>query len=242
MSRLAALVFDVDGTLADTEELHRRAYNEAFRGFGLNWEWDPETYQGLLGVSGGPARIHAHIDRLAAPAAEKTRLRRTAAGLHAEKTRIYGELLDAGGALLRPGIAELTAEARAAGLQIGFVSSSASSNLVLLLARAFGTRAAPPAALASTDQVARKKPAPDVYELMIATLRLPATACVAFEDSQNGVLAAKAAGLFTVAVPSRWTSVQDLSAADVLLPSLAGLGLEKLEALRARSALREVRA
>ena len=55
MSRLAALVFDVDGTLADTEELHRRAYNEAFRGFGLSWEWDPETYQGLLGVSGGPA-------------------------------------------------------------------------------------------------------------------------------------------------------------------------------------------
>lgn len=241
MSRLAALVFDVDGTLADTEELHRRAFNEAFRSFGLGWEWDPQTYRGLLGVSSGPARILAHIDRLAVPAAEKTRLRRVATGLHAEKTRIYGELLDAGGTLLRPGIAELIAEARAAGLQIGFVSSSGSSNLVLLLARAFGAEAAPPAVLVSTDQVARRKPAPDVYELMVATLRLPAAACVAFEDSQNGVLAAKSASLFTVAVPSRWTTAQDLSSADVLLPSLAGLGLGKLESLRARAALREVR-
>lgn len=256
MSGLAALIFDVDGTVADTEELHRWAFNDAFRRFELGWEWTPETYRGMLAISGGHARILAHIDSLRVPAAEKTRLRRLVSGLHAEKTRIFGELLESGGAALRPGVARLIAEARAAGVDVGFVSSSASTNLVRVLARAFGTRTAPAGALVCTDQVARKKPAPDVYELALATLRRPAGACAAFEDSQNGVLAARAAGLFTVAVPSRWTLGQDLSAAHLVLSSLGEpaqpldeeerrriggapcLGLAELEALRAPARLR----
>lgn len=257
MTRLAALIFDVDGTVADTEELHRRAFNEAFRHFALGWEWTPQTYRRLLGVSGGPARVLAHIDHLRVAAAEKARLRRLVPGLHSEKTRIYGELLDAGGTALRPGVARLIAEARGAGLDVGFVSSSASPNPMRVLASAFGGRAAPPGTIVCTDQVARKKPAPDVYELAIATLRRPAAACAAFEDSCNGVLAARAAGLFTVAVPSRWTLDQDLSAAHLVLSSLGDpaqplgeeerrriggapiLGLAEVEALRSPARLRE---
>jgi len=236
---LAALLFDVDGTLVDTEELHRRAFNQAFRLLELDWEWTPEFYTDLLRISGGLERIRTHIDGLGAPAAEKTRLRQLAPLIHREKTRVYGELLGGGGARLRTGVARLIAEARAARLRIGFVATSASANVTALIAAAFGGAAAAPAAvLVCADQVARKKPAPDIYELLIATLRVPAAACAAFEDSQNGVLAAKGAGLYTVAAPSRWTSSQDLSGADLLLPSLAELGLEQLEALRARAALR----
>lgn len=257
MIGLAALIFDVDGTVADTEELHRWAFNDAFRRFELGWEWTPETYRRMLGISGGHARILSHIDGLRVPVAEKARLRRLVPGLHAEKTRIYGEVLDTAGAALRPGVARLIAEARAAAIDVGFVSSSASANLVRVLARAFGTRTAPTGALVCTDQVARRKPAPDVYELAVATLRRPAAACAAFEDSQNGVLAARAAGLLTVAVPSRWTLGQDVSAAHLVLSSLGEpaqplgeeergriggapfLGLAQLEALRAPAPLRE---
>ncbi len=257
--KLAALIFDVDGTLVDTEELHRRAFNEAFRGLELGWEWAPDCYAGLLGVSGGLERIQKHIDRLSAPAAEKTRLRRLAATIHQEKTRIYGELLGGGSARLRQGVGRLIAEASACGIRIGFVATSASANVSALLAAAFGgARAAPAAALVCADQVARKKPAPDIYELLLATLRTPAEACVAFEDSRNGVAAAKATGLYTIATPTGWTAAQDLSAADLLLPSLgepeqplerearasiggaAFVALAQLEALRARAALREV--
>ena len=255
--KLAALIFDVDGTLVDTEELHRRAFNEAFRQLALGWDWGLCLYAELLKVSGGAERIAAYIDRLPDPAGEKTRLRRLAALIHREKTRIYGELLG-GGARMRQGVGRLIAEASACGIRIGFLATSASANVSALLAAAFGgAGAAPAAALVCADQVARKKPAPDIYELLLATLRAPAEACVAFEDSQNGVAAAKAAGLYTIATPSRWTLAQDFSAADLLLPTLGEpdkpldpgiaariggapcLGLAQLEALRARAALRE---
>jgi HAD superfamily hydrolase (TIGR01509 family) len=222
---LRALLFDVDGTLVDTEELHRSAFNDAFRLLSLGWHWGRELYAELLAVSGGAERIAAYIDRLQAPAAEKTRLRRLVPLVHGEKTRIYGELLAGGGARLRPGVARLIDEARAAGLKIGLAATSASA----------GAHAQDIAfdAIVCADQVARKKPAPDLYELALATLRLPAAACAAFEDSANGLAAAKAAGLFTVVAPSRWTAAQDFSGADLLLPTLDGIGLAELEAARA---------
>jgi HAD superfamily hydrolase (TIGR01509 family) len=229
---LRALLFDVDGTLADTEELHRSAFNDAFRLLSLGWVWGRELYAELLAVSGGAERIAAYIDRLQAPAAEKTRLRRLVPLVHGEKTRIYRELLASGGAPLRPGVARLIDEARAAGLRIGLAATSASAG-----AHARGIAID---AIVCADQVARKKPAPDLYELALATLRVPAAACAAFEDSANGLAAAKAAGLFTVVTPSRWTLGQDFSAADLLLPTLEGFGLAQLEALRAGAALRGV--
>ena len=232
---LRALLFDVDGTLVDTEELHRGAFNEAFRQLSLGWDWGRSLYAELLVVSGGAERIAAYIDRLQAPAAEKTRLRRLVPLVHGEKTRIYRELLASGGAQLRPGVARLIDEARAAGLKIGLAATSAS------------TRVQVPGiaidAIVCVDQVARKKPAPDLYELLVATLRVPAAACAAFEDSANGLAAAKAAGLFTVVTPSRWTLAQDFSAADLVLPTLDGLGLARIEALHAAATptLHEVR-
>jgi len=226
---LQALVFDLDGTLVDTEELHRQAFNQAFRELGLGWDWGPALYGELLSVSGGPDRIARYVDRLRVAAAEKARLRRLVAGVHRSKTRIYGELLSAGQAPARPGVRRLIREARAAGIAIGIAATSASANVQPLVRAALGPEAGAIAALVCADQVARRKPAPDLYERLLATLRVSAPGSVAFEDSANGLAAAKAAGLHTVAAPSRWTAGQDLRGADLLLPDLGELDLAQLQ-------------
>jgi HAD superfamily hydrolase (TIGR01509 family) len=236
--KLQALIFDVDGTLVDSEELHRRAFNQAFLEFELGWYWGPERYAELLAVSGGGERILRHIDRLPLAAAEKARLRQLVPSIHRAKTRIYGELLASGKALPRPGVARLLGEARRAGLKIGLVASSASENVQPLVSAFLDADArAAIGAVVCADQVARRKPAPDLYELALATLRVPAAACVAFEDSANGLAAAKAAGLYTVVTPSRWTILQDFAGADLLLPTLgdpeAPLGPEAARAIGA---------
>jgi HAD superfamily hydrolase (TIGR01509 family) len=218
---LQALLLDLDGTAVDTEELHRQAFNQAFLRLELRWEWDRDTYAELLAVSGGPDRLARHIDRLDLPAAEKTRLRRIIPALHAEKTRIYGEILAGDRVRLRPGVGRLVEEARRAGLAVGLAATSAAANVEPLVAAAFGREGRGAIrAIVTVQQVARRKPAPDLYELLLATLGVPAAAAIAFEDSANGVAAAKAAGLLTVATPSRWTGGQDFAAADLVLESL----------------------
>lgn len=253
MSTLRALIFDVDGTLVDTEELHRQAFNQAFLEFSLPWSWGHDLYAELLMVSGGVDRIAHYIDWLKLPAGEKTRLRQLIVPLHNEKTRIYGHLVASNQALLRPGVARLIDEARAEGLSIGFAATSALENVHALL-DAVLTEAQRDAVKAITcvSQVNRRKPAPDIYELLLAQLRVTADDCVAFEDSTNGVAAAKAARLFTVALPTRWTRDRDFGEADLVLESLGDtrqplsprdsarvgapcLGLAELRALREAS-------
>jgi HAD superfamily hydrolase (TIGR01509 family) len=252
--QLKALLFDVDGTLVDTEELHRQAFNQVFLAFGLGWNWDRDRYATLLGVSGGVERISAFIDGLDAPAAEKTRIRRLVPGIHREKTRLYGELRGSNAVRLRPGIGRLVDEALGRGIRIGLASTSALANVLPLLEAAFGSAiTARIDAVVGADLVQRKKPAPDLYELLLTTLGLPARACVAFEDSTNGLLSAKAAGLYTIATPTQWTREQAFERADLLLPSLgdpelplepddtirlggaAYLGLEQIQRLHAMS-------
>ncbi|HTO47594.1 MAG TPA: HAD-IA family hydrolase [Burkholderiales bacterium] len=219
-----ALIFDVDGTLADTEEAHRRAFNAAFLAHGLAWEWSPSLYGDLLGVTGGKERIGKYLESLPVPEAEKASLRRLVPLVHSTKTRLFAEFVEMGNVPLRPGVARLIAEARAAAVPLGIASTTTPANVNTLLTRALGLGALSWfGAIATGDVVANKKPAPDIYRLALGTLRLPADGCVAIEDSALGVRAAKAAGLYTVAVPTRWTVAQDLSVADLVLPSLGDL-------------------
>lgn len=218
---LQALLFDVDGTLVDTEELHRQAFNQAFLDYGFGWEWDAARYRDLLTVSGGTARMARHIDTIDLPAAEKTRLRRLIPALHREKTRIYGELLGSNTVRMRPGVARLIKQAHQAGLRIGLATTSSSVNASTLVTGLFGPNARDIiGAIVCSDEVSRKKPAPDIYELLLSMLRVPASAAIAFEDSANGLTAAKAAGLFTVVTPTQWTRSQKFVDADLMLPSL----------------------
>lgn len=221
MSKLKGLLFDVDGTLLDTEELHRQAFNQAFLNFDLGWEWRPQAYGELLAVSGGPARIARYLDEIDMPAAEKTHLRRIIPAIHDEKTIIYRRLIGSSAAQLRPGVARLIEEARAAGVTVGLVATSTWASVQTLLEAAFdATTRAGFKSIVCVEQVARRKPAPDVYESLLTVLRLPAEAAVAFEDSANGVTAAKLARLFTIATPTRWTALQNFDAADLILPHL----------------------
>jgi beta-phosphoglucomutase-like phosphatase (HAD superfamily) len=137
VSKLEALLFDVDGTLIDTEELHRQAYNQTFVDFGLGWDWSVKAYADLLSASGGEARIARYIDELDLPPGEKTRLRRITPAIHRIKTKYYGELIASNSVQLRSGVARLIKEARQAGIRIGLAASSASANVQTLVSTAF---------------------------------------------------------------------------------------------------------
>src|SRR5262245_30571517 len=221
MTILQAMLFDVDGTLIDTEELHRQAFNLTFLELRLGWEWDVKLYAQLLSVSGGVDRIARYIDLIDLPAGEKTRLRRVIPQIHRMKTKAYGRLIGSNSAKLRPGVARLIDEGLRKGHRIGLAASSASENVQTIVSTALGFEAfSAIEAIVCADEVSRKKPAPDIYELLLTQLRAPAVSSVAFEDSANGVAAAKTAGLYTVATPTRWTKSQSFDEADLVLPSL----------------------
>lgn len=220
--RIQALVFDVDGTLADTEEAHRQAFNDAFCAHGLEFSWTPELYRELLQVTGGKERLAAFFDRAQLAQSERSRLYGLIPRLHATKTSFYRERIDSGRVPLRPGVRRLMAEARAAGVRLAIASTTSPDNVSALLEGAVGYDALDGFSVTATgDVVSRKKPAPDIYLLALRRLGVAARCAVAFEDSAIGVAAAKAAGLLTVATPSDWTRDQDFAAADLVLPSLA---------------------
>lgn len=220
---LRALLWDVDGTLAETEEHgHRIAFNEAFAAAGLPWQWDPAVYRGLLAVTGGKERLlhwWRQVDPAAAAAPDAgARI----AALHADKTCRYVARVAAGRIALRPGVRRLLAQARAAGLRQAIATTTTADNVEALLAAAWAAPEPAPAArlfecIGAGDVVANKKPAPDVYQWVLQRLGLRADECLAIEDSAPGVAAAQAAGLQVLVTRSAYT------AGDVLPPVLADL-------------------
>jgi beta-phosphoglucomutase-like phosphatase (HAD superfamily) len=218
---LAALIFDVDGTLADTEEAHRQAFNAAFRAHRLEFRWSAGLYAELLGVPGGKERLRTYIERSTLAPDDRRFLLECVPAIHVTKTRLYGEIVDRGRLCVRPGISRLLGEARECGIRLAVASTTSPENVERLVAAALGPDALGWfAVIATGDAVARKKPAPDVYRLALRRLDVSPERAVAFEDSAIGVCAAKAASLFTVATPTAWTQGQDFAAADLILPSL----------------------
>jgi HAD superfamily hydrolase (TIGR01509 family) len=216
---IEALIFDVDGTIADTEELHRQSFNEAFQLCGIDWRWGPALYADLLRITGGKERIAAWLSRLQMSASERRRLLQSIPQIHAAKTACYRERVASGHLRPREGVVRLIGEARAAGLKIAIASTTSPENVTALLAASFSPTWFD--VIATGDVVRSKKPAPDIYQLALARLSVGTGSAVAFEDSAVGVRAAKAAGIFTVATPTLWTIGQDLSSADLVLTSLA---------------------
>ena len=216
-----ALIFDVDGTLADTEETHRQAFNLAFGACRLDWNWDAPIYCDLLRVTGGKERIGSYIERLCLPATERRRLHGLIPEIHRAKTRLYRELLEVGQVKVRSGVRRLLMEARNAGMRVAIASTTSPENIEPLVTAGLG-----PGAMgwfdtiATGDVVANKKPAPDIYNVALERLGVDPARAIAVEDSAIGVDSAKAAGLFTVATPNIWTRTQDFKAADLLLGSL----------------------
>jgi len=223
--RAAALIFDVDGTLAETEELHRQAFNHAFARHGLDWRWDRAVYKDLLRVTGGKERMRAYHARLgAAPPLSDMEI----AELHRIKTGHYAELVETGCCPLRTGVADLLAAARARGQRLAIATTTSHGNIDALLSRALGKRwAADFEAVVAGDDVSHKKPAPDVYIEILARLKLDAAACVAIEDSANGLIAASRAGIPVLITRSMFFGDDDFTAARVVLDDLSDLGTAK---------------
>ncbi len=222
-SNLSALIFDVDGTLAETEELHRHAFNAAFKKAGLGWHWTIPLYRALLLTTGGKERIRAYI-RDHAPG--DTLSADEIARLHADKTRRYGDCIAQGAIALRPGIAGLIAQARATGLHLAIATTTSRSNVDALIRAAFKQPAANIFdAIAAGDEVAHKKPAPDVYNLALQRLGLHPDQALALEDSRNGLLSAHRAGIACVVSPGPYTLGQDFAPARAVIDSFADLRL-----------------
>ncbi len=231
---LEALIFDVDGTLADTEEAHRIAFNLAFERHRLGWLWQPDEYRELLHITGGKERMSVYIETLALPDAERHRLKTMVPDIHAEKTRFYSAAVADGAVLLRAGVARLLDEALANGCKLAIASTTTAVNIDALLQSTLGPRGLDMfTSIACGDQVRAKKPAPDIYRLALRALELLPEHAIAFEDSPNGLRAANAAGLRTVVTPNFWTEGGDFAAAWLLLPSLAELRFDELEQLTA---------
>jgi HAD superfamily hydrolase (TIGR01509 family) len=218
---LQALIFDVDGTLADTEEAHRQAFNRAFELHGLDWHWTRSRYAELLGVSGGRERIRLHLDSLPLAAERKAQLAAQIDAIHRTKVDAYRDLVASGRVPLRVGARRLIEEALAEGVKLAVATTGTAAGVEALLAQALGADTVRRFDLiAAGDVVTRRKPAPDVYRYVLQRLAVAPSASVAFEDSANGVGAAHAAGVFVVATPSFWTLDQDFSEADLFLPAL----------------------
>lgn len=218
---LKALIFDVDGTLADTEDAHRAAFNAAFREAGLDWYWSETEYAALLEVSGGKERIGHYWRQVDPRAAAAPQAGATIDAVHALKTRHYDRLAGNGQLALRPGILRLFEEARAARLPIAIATTTTPANIDALLRTPLGRHWRNRfSAVCDAATTAAKKPAPDVYHAALAALALPAAHCLAFEDSANGLLAALSAGIPTLVTPTAYTRGQCFDGALLCLAHL----------------------
>lgn len=209
-----ALIFDVDGTLAETEELHRRAFNAAFSDAGLSWHWTRADYGLLLKTTGGKERIARYMAEIGAE-------NLNVPAIHAAKTAHYTALMAAGGLPLRPGVADLITRARTLGKRLAIATTTSRPNVEALCFACFNA----PAnvvfdVLACGDEVRAKKPAPDVFLLALDRLGQRPETCLAFEDSRNGLRSALGAGLRCIVTPSAHTEGEDFSGAALVLRDL----------------------
>jgi HAD superfamily hydrolase (TIGR01509 family) len=219
MSTLQALLFDVDGTLADTErDGHRVAFNRAFAEEGLDWEWSEELYGKLLAVTGGKERIRYYLDNFNTAFERPAEQDEFIAGLHQAKTRHYVQMLSEGMIPLRPGVKRLISEAREAGMRLAVTTTTTPENVSALLENAM----APDAmswfeVIAAGDIVPAKKPAPDIYLYAMEKMGLTPAECIAFEDSHNGIRASGGADLNTIIAVNGYTRDEDFRGAAIVL-------------------------
>lgn len=222
MAKLEALLFDVDGTLADTErDGHRVAFNHAFADAGLDWDWSVELYGELLAVTGGKERIKhylAEFNRDYLAPTDPDELHAFAAELHKAKTAHYTRMLAEGAIGLRPGVRRLINEARDAGLRLGIATTTTPANVTALLKSTLGEDSESWfEVIAAGDIVPAKKPAPDIYVWAMEQMNLKPEQCFAFEDSENGIRSSLGADLKTLITTNAYTEDHDFTGAALVV-------------------------
>lgn len=239
------LIFDCDGVLGDTEQHgHLPAFNQMWRELGVPWSWSVEEYGRKLKIGGGKERMASLFEEPAfqrvfpvpASAAERKDL---LASWHKKKSEIFQSLVNSGRIPARSGVARLAREALDAGWRLAVASTSAPDSVEAMLRHAVGAEtAARFSFVLGGDVVARKKPAPDIYLLAAQRFGVAPTACVVVEDSNNGLVAAKAAGMACIVTVSGYTTEEDFSAADLVLSCLGDPAGERAQVLANRRAAR----
>jgi beta-phosphoglucomutase-like phosphatase (HAD superfamily) len=221
---IQAIIFDVDGTLADTEDAHRKSFNKAFAENGLDWNWDVPLYDKLLKVTGGKERIKYFVSDFLAGYSKPENFDDFVKHLHQVKTAHYTAMLADGQIPLRPGIKQLMDDARAAGITLAIATTTSPENVSGLLEVGLGKDWANYfAANGCGDIVPHKKPAPDIYLWVLDKLGLPATDCIALEDSNNGLRSALAAGIKTYVTTNPYTHRHDFDGAAGIFEDLGDL-------------------
>ena len=219
---LQALLFDVDGTLADTErDGHRVAFNLAFQEAGLDWDWSVELYGKLLAVTGGKERMKYYLQHFNTAFKSPTNLDGFIAELHKSKTAHYTALLAEGRIPLRPGVERLLREAREKGMRMGIATTTTPANVQALLTHTLGADSESWfEVIAAGDVVPAKKPAPDIYTWAMEKMALMPESCIAFEDSENGIKSSVAAGLRTIITVNDYTREHDFADAVLVLDNM----------------------
>jgi HAD superfamily hydrolase (TIGR01509 family) len=224
MSRVQAFLFDQDGVIVDTErDGHRVAFNRTFAEFGLNVEWGVSEYHALLQVGGGKERMRHYLQTkgfgINVPPDQAADLIQR---LHLRKTDVFIELIESGALPLRPGVRRIMQEAADLGLTLGICTTSNERAAAAIVGRLLG--GIPLSFVLAGDVVAAKKPDPAIYTLALEKCALQPDECVVFEDSHNGAVAAKAAGMHVVATTNLYTQHEDLSMADLVVDCLGDVG------------------
>jgi HAD superfamily hydrolase (TIGR01509 family) len=238
-----ALILDCDGVLADTERYgHLVAFNQMFAEFGLPVHWSDADYQAKLAIGGGKERLASlltpqFVAQAGLPADAAGRQAQVGRW-HERKTEIYTSLVTSGAVPPRPGIARVTGAALAAGWRVAVASTSAQASVAATLVRAVGAEQATRIRVFAGDVVDRKKPAPDIYELALRSLKQEPGQAVAVEDSRNGLRAAAGAGLACVITVNDYTAGEDFSEAALVVSSLGDPAGPRAEVLANRSAAR----
>lgn len=215
MTNLNALIFDVDGTLAETErDAHRVAFNDTFAEYGLDWFWDVNLYGELLAVTGGKERMKFFLERYRSDYPTPDNLDAFIAELHDNKTARYNEMLINNPIPLRLGVRRLLEEARREGVRLAIATTTSLKNVTSLLEYSLTPEAVGWFdVIAAGEMVSAKKPAPDIYDYALKNLGLPAGQCVAIEDSFNGIRSANGANVPTLITVSDYTRYEDFSGA-----------------------------
>ncbi len=212
----SALFFGGIGTILETSELQRKAFNAAFAEAGLDWHWDTEDYAAMLAKPGGTGRVADYARLAGAPGID-------AVALHARKTALFHGALREGKLSARPGVTRLVAECADQNVLLGFVSTTDRDTLAAIL-EAAGIDAAAFNLITHRGDVDSSKPSGEVYRYALDKLQVAAERAVAIEDSQSGLQAALEAGLRCIVTPGEKTRNQDYSGAEAVLASLGDAG------------------